>query len=308
MHPFTFFISYRRESGAPIALLLKYEIEKRLQFVRAFVDVEAVETGDSFPKRLASLIGKSHATIALINDKWMTAPVSGSPVHRQPKSRSPHAEPRHPDWVVWELEKSLTLPITYRNGSRHGLKNRAIIPLFVDCKPDFRQFKIPASIGKIATLHGEGIDYASWPKRIGPLIETIARRLKIRRRPNKDKYPPRDPVKASTQPIGDNELTRVLRYKDYDGWYVDNFGNVGVRYLVKTFKFPHFNEAAEFMKRVSDYCRALDHHPEWRNVFDHVKVALTTWDARRQVTIYDLNLALYMNKAAASVVRKDGGK
>lgn len=34
-------------------------------------------------------------------------------------------------------------------------------------------------------------------------------------------------------------------------------------------------------------------------------VSLTTWDARRRVTIYDLNLALFMNKAARAVLGQD---
>jgi 4a-hydroxytetrahydrobiopterin dehydratase len=58
------------------------------------------------------------------------------------------------------------------------------------------------------------------------------------------------------------------------------------------------------MEMVANYCRVLDHHPEWRNVFNHVTVSLTTWDAKRKITIYDLNLALYMNKAAGVVRRR----
>jgi hypothetical protein len=46
MQPFTFFISYRRQDTAPIALLLKNEIEKRIQFVRVAVDVEALAPGE----------------------------------------------------------------------------------------------------------------------------------------------------------------------------------------------------------------------------------------------------------------------
>ncbi len=46
----------------------------------------------------------------------------------------------------------------------------------------------------------------------------------------------------------------------------------------------------------------LDHHPEWRNVFNHVAVSLTTWDAKRRVTIYDLHRSLYMNRAAKQVL------
>ena len=80
----------------------------------------------------------------------------------------------------------------------------------------------------------------------------------------------------------DQELAAILRYEDYAGWYLDNFGNMEVRYLVKTFQFPHFNEAADFMELVANHCRILDHHPEWRNVFNYVTVSLTTWDAKRR--------------------------
>ena len=103
--------------------------------------------------------------------------------------------------------------------------------------------------------------------------------------------------------MSDQELRQILSYDDYEGWYIDNFGNAETTYIAKTFKFRHFNQASDFMRLVSDYCRVLDHHPEWRNVFNHVSVSLTTWDARRRVTIYDLNLALYMNKAASVAAR-----
>ena len=61
-------------------------------------------------------------------------------------------------------------------------------------------------------------------------------------------------------------MASILRYDDFEGWYLDNYGNSDVRYLVKTFKFTSFDQAARFMAIVSDHCRILDHHPEWRNV------------------------------------------
>jgi 4a-hydroxytetrahydrobiopterin dehydratase len=73
---------------------------------------------------------------------------------------------------------------------------------------------------------------------------------------------------------------------------------------VKTFKFRNFGRAADFMNMVLDHYRVIDHHPEWRNVFNQVTVSLTTWDAKRRVTIYDVNLALYMNMAAQTIMRK----
>jgi hypothetical protein len=98
---FTFFISYRRRNTAPIALLLKYEIEKRLQFVRVFVDVEDIRVGEQFPDRILQLIDQAHATIVLIGRNWMPRREPPSAVENV---RSAEAEER--DWVTTELQYS----------------------------------------------------------------------------------------------------------------------------------------------------------------------------------------------------------
>lgn len=290
MLPFTFFVSYRRQDTAPIALLLKNEIEKRLQFVRVSVDVEEMVHGDHFPEHLKRLIDNAHATIALIGKQWMPSRDTGSTAARIGD-----------DWVAHELEYSESTPLAHPEEDRYKLTRRKILPLFVDCKPSFDQFQLPPSIAYLSQLHAERIDYASWPRDIGSLLDRLAVSLDLKKRPDKDRYPEPSPVKARTQPVADKELAATLAYDDYEGWYLDNFGDADVCYLVKTFKFPHFNQAADFMAMVANYCRVLGHHPEWRNVFDSVTVALTTWDAKRKVTIYDLNLALYMNKAARAI-------
>ena len=292
MQPFTFFISYRRQDTAPIALLLKHEIEKRLQFVRVSVDVEEMQPGDVFPDRIQKLIDGAHATIVLIGKQWMAR-------HGEPP-RSVTAT----DWIVEELVYSNSKPIALPEADQFGLSGRVVIPIFADCDRDFRQFDLPSMLQFLAGLHSEHIDYAEWPSAIGPLLDRLAVKLSLKKRPDADEYPKPDLAKARTQPLPDVELTQILRYDDFEGWYVDNYGNAEVRYLVKTFKFSHFNQAADFMALVSDHCRILDHHPEWRNVFNHVTVSLTTWDAHRRVTIYDVNLALFMNKAAKTIAKK----
>lgn len=292
MQPFTFFVSYRRHNTAPIALLLKNEIEKRLQFVRVSVDVDEMLPGDHFPARIQQLIGQAHATIALIGKNWM--PPRGDLAGLRPED----------DWIVRELEFSETAPLTMPEADRFGLQNRHILPLFADCGYDFQQFELPEALSFLRTLQAEQIAFANWPTAIGPMLDRIAVKLNLKKRPDADEYPKPDPGKARTQPLADAELAAILAYDDYEGWYVDNFGNADARYLVKTFKFPHFNQAADFMALVADHCRVLDHHPEWRNVFNHVTVSLTTWDARRRVTIYDLNLALYMNMAWKAIAKR----
>jgi pterin-4a-carbinolamine dehydratase len=292
MQPFTFFISYRRQDTAPIALLLKSEIEKRLQFVRVSVDVEEMRPGDEFPDRLRTLIDSAHATIVLIGKQWMPRQDASTPAAVAT------------DWVIEELIYSNTAPIALPKEDQFNLPRRVLIPLFADCDRNFRQFFVAPTLEFLKSLHSEHIDYAGWPASIGPLLDRLAVTLALKRRPDADEYPKPDLAKARTQPLPDAELAQTLHYDDFDGWYVDNFGNAEARYLVKTFKFPHFNQATEFMALVADHCRLLDHHPEWRNVFNHVTVSLTTWDAQRRVTIYDLNLALFMNMAARAIAKK----
>jgi pterin-4a-carbinolamine dehydratase len=297
VQPFTFFVSYRRRETAPIALLLKYEIEKRLQFVRVVVDVEDIQPGENFPARIAQLIDRALVTIVLIGSNWMPRQDQSQPREGRPASSDD-------DWIIKELTHSAASPINSDDGIRYGLRERIIIPIFVDCECNFKQFNLPTKIAEIRYMHSEHIDCASWPRAIGPLIERIAVNLLLKKRPDADEYPKEDPVKARTQPISDDLLISILNYDDYEGWYLDNYGNKEILYLVKTFAFTHFNQASHFMNLVANHCRILDHHPEWRNVFNHVTVSLTTWDARRRVTIYDLNLALFMNKAAKSIQTK----
>ena len=60
--------------------------------------------------------------------------------------------------------------------------------------------------------------------------------------------------------------------------------------LHKDFEFQSFNEAFGFMARASMEIEKMDHHPEWRNVYNRLSVDLTTHDAGG-ITANDVALA-----------------
>lgn len=67
--------------------------------------------------------------------------------------------------------------------------------------------------------------------------------------------------------------------------------------LHKTFQFADFITAWGFMSRVALVAQAMDHHPEWFNVYRTVRVDLSTHDAGG-VTTLDVELARKMDALA----------
>ncbi|WP_366511549.1 4a-hydroxytetrahydrobiopterin dehydratase [Maricaulis sp.] len=67
--------------------------------------------------------------------------------------------------------------------------------------------------------------------------------------------------------------------------------------ICKTFEFADFNQAWGFMSRVAVRAEAMNHHPEWFNVWNKVDVTLATHDAGG-VTGLDLELAGFMDSIA----------
>lgn len=70
--------------------------------------------------------------------------------------------------------------------------------------------------------------------------------------------------------------------------------------ISKTYKFADFKTAFAFMSASALKAEAMDHHPEWFNVYSTVKVTLTTHDANG-VTELDLELAEFMDGFAAQL-------
>jgi 4a-hydroxytetrahydrobiopterin dehydratase len=67
--------------------------------------------------------------------------------------------------------------------------------------------------------------------------------------------------------------------------------------LVKRFQFDGFVRAFGWMSSVALVAEKLDHHPDWKNVYNRVDVELMTHDAGG-VTPRDFELAKRMNELA----------
>ena len=86
--------------------------------------------------------------------------------------------------------------------------------------------------------------------------------------------------------LSDNEIKNEL--VNVPGWIVN--GNK----LTKTFEFNDFEDAFTFMTRIAMEVEKINHHPEWFNVYNQVKIELTTHDVNG-ISNFDFKLARIIN-------------
>ena len=67
--------------------------------------------------------------------------------------------------------------------------------------------------------------------------------------------------------------------------------------ISRHYRFDDFGTAFAFMARVALMAERLDHHPDWRNVYNRVDITFTTHDAGG-LTERDIEFALWVDQAA----------
>ena len=75
--------------------------------------------------------------------------------------------------------------------------------------------------------------------------------------------------------------TRLLRLPEWE--YYDNA-------IHAEFEFENFKDCFSAMSRIAFECEALNHHPDWKNVYNVLSISLSTHDADG-VTDKDFKLA-----------------
>jgi len=77
-----------------------------------------------------------------------------------------------------------------------------------------------------------------------------------------------------------------------EGWKKEDKRDAMTRELV----FKDFNRAFAFMTQVALAAEKRDHHPEWFNVYNQVRITLSTHDAGG-ITQKDIDLARFIDEA-----------
>ena len=93
----------------------------------------------------------------------------------------------------------------------------------------------------------------------------------------------------ATEKLSDEQIKKEL--SNLHGWNVTN-GK-----LHKDFIFKDFIEAFGFISKAAIHIEKMNHHPEWFNVYNKIKVDLVTHDAGG-ITQNDINLAKILNSLA----------
>jgi len=93
--------------------------------------------------------------------------------------------------------------------------------------------------------------------------------------------------------LSKNEILNKL--KELDSWVYEQSK------LRRIFLFSDFNKAFKFMTLIALEADRMDHHPEWSNIYNKVKVDLVTHEASG-VTEKDFILAKSMNEVANMIL------
>ena len=86
-------------------------------------------------------------------------------------------------------------------------------------------------------------------------------------------------------------------FKEMEGW-TESKDNRGA--FEKMFKFDNFKFAFAFMTMVAMKSEQINHHPEWENVYNKVKVTLFTHDTNC-LTKLDYDLAVFADDCYSKI-------
>ena len=81
-----------------------------------------------------------------------------------------------------------------------------------------------------------------------------------------------------------------IEYFENNNWSFSNEKAI----VKKSFEFETFSSAISWMVEISFFAEKINHHPEWKNVYNKIDVDLTTHD-EKGLSTKDIELAKFMD-------------
>ena len=96
-----------------------------------------------------------------------------------------------------------------------------------------------------------------------------------------------------TELLSDTVRKATLEPLLSNGWALESERDA----MTKTYKFADFAQAIGWMTQAAIWAEKWDHHPEWFNVYNKVRVTLTTHDVKG-LSALDVKLARKLDTLA----------
>jgi len=145
------FISYRREHTAVIVGRLHDRLADHFGALQIVRDIEAVDGGDDFDRRIDDVVGSSAAFLAIISGRWL--------LDRNPVGKRPIGVPR--DWVEREVEVALRRP------------DVLVIPVLIEGATMPGEQELPYSIRSLAMSNAMHLSDSGWDDEVRKLIGAL---------------------------------------------------------------------------------------------------------------------------------------
>jgi CHASE2 domain-containing sensor protein len=148
-----FFISYRRDQSAWPARILRDALTKRFGEGSVFMDLESIEAGADWPRRIDDAISACGAILVLIGPHWLDA-------------RDRHGERRiddPADWVRLEIEAALRQP------------DIVLAPVLLDGAAMPAPEELPESIRTLTNRNSIAITADAWGDVVDRVVDSIGR-------------------------------------------------------------------------------------------------------------------------------------
>jgi pterin-4a-carbinolamine dehydratase len=262
------FISYRRQDSSAAARWLQHNIQRALDSSTVFLDIDSSDL--DWRERVSQTLKAASLLIPVIGPNWIgiTDKVGRRRIDLE--------------------DDSVRIELTY--ALANGL---TVIPVLLNSASVPGPELLPRVIRPLSELRAFSIKEGSWRADFDALLSHLVE-LGFKKSGKEVRY--RKPCLALYE-LSDQEIDEQL--VDLPHWKrvtSDLSGKEALKQIEinRTFEFPSFEDAIDFMAESAKHISEIDHHPRWENRFRTVEVWLTTWDIGHRISQSDFGLARYL--------------